>query len=53
MSAGWNAASKNPTVGLVEQLAEALNAAIVEFFVVPAPDEPPPTPLLGGRRARY
>jgi transcriptional regulator with XRE-family HTH domain len=30
---------ENPTVGVLEQLAEALNAGIVEFFVVPAPGE--------------
>ena len=43
---------ENPTVAILEQLANALDAKIVEFFVVPAPDEPPPKPLRGGRRPK-
>jgi transcriptional regulator with XRE-family HTH domain len=43
---------ENPTVALLEQLADALGATIVEFFVVPAPGEPPPKPLRGGRRPK-
>jgi transcriptional regulator with XRE-family HTH domain len=43
---------ENPTVALLEQLADALAAKVVEFFVVPAPDEPPPKPLQGGRRPK-
>ena len=43
---------ENPTVGILEQLADALGATIVEFFVVPAPGEPPPKPLRGGRRPK-
>jgi transcriptional regulator with XRE-family HTH domain len=43
---------ENPTVALLEQLADALDANIVDFFVVPAPDEPPPKPLRGGRRPK-
>jgi transcriptional regulator with XRE-family HTH domain len=43
---------ENPTVALLEQLADALGTTIVEFFVVPAPDEPPPKPLRGGRRPK-
>jgi transcriptional regulator with XRE-family HTH domain len=43
---------ENPTVAVLEQIAEALGATIVEFFVVPAPDEPPPKPLRGGRRPK-
>jgi transcriptional regulator with XRE-family HTH domain len=42
---------ENPTVAVLERLSEALNAAIVEFFVVPDPGEPPPKPLPGGRRS--
>lgn len=41
---------ENPTVAILERLASALGAGIVEFFVVPAPDEPAPKPLPGGRR---
>jgi transcriptional regulator with XRE-family HTH domain len=43
---------ENPTVALLEQLALALDAGIAEFFVVPAPGEPPPRPLPSGRRRR-
>jgi len=43
---------ENPTIALIEQLADALGATIVEFFVAPAPDEPPPKPLRGGRRPK-
>jgi len=43
---------ENPTVAVLEQLADALGAKIVEFFVVPAPGEPPPKPLRGGRRPK-
>jgi transcriptional regulator with XRE-family HTH domain len=41
---------ENPTVGTLDQLAEALNAGIVEFFVVPSLDDSPLKPLRGGRR---
>jgi transcriptional regulator with XRE-family HTH domain len=43
---------ENPTVAILEQLADALGADIVEFFVVPAPGEPLPKPLRGGRRPK-
>jgi transcriptional regulator with XRE-family HTH domain len=43
---------ENPTVGVLEQLAEALGSGIVEFFVVPVSGEAPPKPLRGGRRAK-
>jgi transcriptional regulator with XRE-family HTH domain len=43
---------ENPAVGVLDQLAVALHAEVVEFFVVPAPDEPPPKPLSGGRRRK-
>ena len=41
---------ENPTVAILEQLARALNVDIVEFFVIPPKNEPPPKPLPGGRR---
>jgi transcriptional regulator with XRE-family HTH domain len=41
---------ENPTVNVLEQLAAALDAEIVEFFVIPRPGEPLPKPLPGGRR---
>ena len=43
---------ENPTVAVLEGLAQALGAPITEFFVVPAPGEPPPQPLRGGRRPK-
>jgi transcriptional regulator with XRE-family HTH domain len=43
---------ENPTVAILEQLANALNAEIIEFFAVPGKNEPPPKPLPGGRRRR-
>jgi transcriptional regulator with XRE-family HTH domain len=41
---------ENPTVAVLEKLAKALDAEIVDFFVVPAKGEPVPQPLKGGRR---
>jgi hypothetical protein len=35
-----------------QQPLPALDATIVEFFVVPAPGEPPPKPLRSGRRPK-
>jgi transcriptional regulator with XRE-family HTH domain len=43
---------ENPTVAVLEQLAGALHAEIVEFFAVPRPGEPAPTPLRGGRKRK-
>lgn len=43
---------ENPTVAVLERLAKALDAEIVEFFVRPAAGEPAPKPLRGGRRPR-
>lgn len=43
---------ENPTITVLEELADALDAGIVEFFVVPAPGELPPKPLPGGRRPK-
>jgi transcriptional regulator with XRE-family HTH domain len=42
----------NPTVGVLEQIAGALDAHISEFFVEPGVGEAPPKPLRGGRRKR-
>jgi transcriptional regulator with XRE-family HTH domain len=41
---------ENPTVAVLERLADALGAGIVEFFAVPKRGEPAPRPLPGGRR---
>lgn len=43
---------ENPTVEVLERIASALDAAIVDFFARPAPGEPAPKPLPGGRRPR-
>jgi transcriptional regulator with XRE-family HTH domain len=43
---------ENPTVAVLDRLAMGLNVRIAEFFVVPAPGEPTPKPLPGGRRTR-
>jgi transcriptional regulator with XRE-family HTH domain len=43
---------ENPTIAILEQLADALGATIIEFFAVPAPGEAPPKPLRGGRRPK-
>jgi transcriptional regulator with XRE-family HTH domain len=43
---------ENPTVALLEQLADDLGVTIIEFLVMPAPGEPPPRPLRGGRRPK-
>ncbi len=42
---------ENPTVAVLERLAEALDARIEEFFVVPLPGERAPKPLAGGRKS--
>jgi transcriptional regulator with XRE-family HTH domain len=42
---------ENPTVRVLERLAKALTANIVDFFRVPAKDEPVSKPLRSGRKA--
>lgn len=44
---------ENPTVNVLEQLVGALDAKIVEFFIVPTPGEPLPKSLPGGRRPSH
>ena len=43
---------ENPTVLVLERLANALQAEIVDFFRTPRPGEAAPQPLRGGRKAR-
>lgn len=43
---------ENPTVAVLERMAEALGTQIVEFFATPQRGEPLPQPLRGGRRAK-
>lgn len=45
-------ALENPTVAVLERLANALDADIVDFFAAPAPGERPPKPLSGGRKRK-
>lgn len=42
----------NPTVDLLDRLAEALETTIAEFFVSPEPNAPRPKPLPSGRRPK-
>ena len=41
---------ENPTVDLLDKIAEALSVPLSELFVTPADDEAPLKPLRGGRR---
>jgi transcriptional regulator with XRE-family HTH domain len=41
---------ENPTIGVLERIAGALDTGIVELFAEPARGEPPPQPLSPGRR---
>jgi transcriptional regulator with XRE-family HTH domain len=43
---------ENPTVAVLDRIAKALKAEIVEFFRVPPRNEPPPRTLPSGRRAK-
>lgn len=47
---GLERQEENPTVDLLDRIAEALSISIGEFFVEPRPGEEPPAPLRGGRR---
>jgi transcriptional regulator with XRE-family HTH domain len=48
---GLERQEQNPTVDLLDRIAEALSVSITELFVTPAPGEKPPRPLKSGRRA--
>jgi transcriptional regulator with XRE-family HTH domain len=41
---------ENPTVGVLERIADALGIQIVEFFAVPEPGQRPPGTLRPGRK---
>ncbi len=43
---------ENPTVAVLEKLAQALEAKIVDLFEVPQANEPPPQLLRKGRRPK-
>ena len=41
---------ENPTVDLLDRIADTLGVPLGELFVQPTMGEPPPEPLRGGRR---
>jgi transcriptional regulator with XRE-family HTH domain len=43
---------ENPTIGVIERLAIALDAKISEFFISPSANEPPPKSLPSGRKPK-
>ncbi|MEW5993450.1 MAG: helix-turn-helix transcriptional regulator [Candidatus Zixiibacteriota bacterium] len=43
---------ENPTIAVLARMASALDAEIVEFFVVPADGEPLPQTLRKGRKPK-
>ncbi len=47
---GLERQEENPTVDLLDRIADALGISITELFVKPAPGEKPPKPLKSGRR---
>lgn len=47
---GLERQAENPTVDLLDKVAEALAVPLGELFVAPAEGAAPPTPLRGGRR---
>lgn len=49
---GLERKSENPTVDLLDRLADGLSVGITELFVLPEPGTEPPKPLRGGRRRK-
>lgn len=47
---GLERRTENPTVDLLDRIANALSANLSELFVQPAAGESPPRPLRGGRK---
>jgi transcriptional regulator with XRE-family HTH domain len=47
---GLERQEENPTVDVLDRLADTLAVPVSEFFVVPAKGSSPPKPLKGGRR---
>jgi transcriptional regulator with XRE-family HTH domain len=47
---GVERATENPTIEVLERVAEALSIKIADFFVEPSPREQPPKPLVAGRK---
>jgi transcriptional regulator with XRE-family HTH domain len=49
---GLERGEENPTVDVLERLAETLMVKLAELFEEPEPGSEPPPPLRPGRRAR-
>jgi len=47
---GLERSEENPTVDVLDRLADALSVPISEFFVLPGKGSSPPPPLKSGRR---
>lgn len=47
---GLERQEENPTVDLLDRIAEALAVTTAEFFIKPKPGAKPPAPLRAGRR---
>ncbi|MEO4045428.1 helix-turn-helix transcriptional regulator [Hoeflea sp. CAU 1731] len=43
---------ENPTINVLSKIAKALDVELADFFLHPAENEPPPSPLPKGRKAR-
>jgi transcriptional regulator with XRE-family HTH domain len=48
---GLERCEENPTVDLLDRLAQALSVSIADLFLKPPKGQPPPKPLRRGRRA--
>lgn len=46
---GLERQDENPTIDLLDRVAEALAVPVGDFFIPPKPGEKPPQPLRGGR----
>lgn len=49
---GLERQTENPTVDLLDKVAEALAVPLEELFREPLPEEAPPKPLRGGRKPK-
>jgi transcriptional regulator with XRE-family HTH domain len=50
--AGLERQEENPTVDLLDRVAEALSVHVSELFAEPKPGDNPPAPLRAGRRPK-
>lgn len=49
---GLERQTENPTVDLLDRIAQALAVPLEELFRMPRPDDPSPQPLKGGRKPK-